>query len=103
MRTTNKMNKLKHIDVLISDNKKENTRYLNVVYNNKRSGKYQFGSNKGNEFLKSLNIINYSSTFKFVSKYRLTTEDFNLINLHANYYNFQIGGIVIQKSLTLQQ
>jgi hypothetical protein len=96
------MKKLKHIDVLISDNKKQNKRYLTVIYNNKRC-KFEFGLNKGNEFLKSLNIINYSSTFKFVSKYRLTTEDFNLVKLSANYYNFQIGGIVIQKSLSLQQ
>lgn len=87
------MNKLKHVDVLISDNKKKNIRYLTAIYNNKRC-KFEFGTNDGIEFMKSLNITSFNVKYKFVSKYRMS--DINIKKINLNYHNFMVNGIVLK-------
>lgn len=90
------MNKLKHIDILVSDNKKKNKRYFTIIHNNKRFKFVDVTLDVFN-YLSSLGIKKYNTTVKIVSKFRFNKEFSNLEWVKINFHNNQINGIGISK------
>lgn len=90
------MNKLKHIDILISHNKKQNRKYYTIIFDNKRF-KFVLGTIDGFNYLSSLGIKNYNTTIKIVSKFRFNIEDSNLEWCKINFHDFKVNGIGINK------